>query len=118
MLYASTEEEDILQRSTKRSKEEGGNTRPAHGSGGSPKVKGRVRKSYKESVIGGSRTGPIDMEGEDNEGDVSDDDVVEEATEDDTWFGVGMSKEEKIAARRPWRNSLIIKLVGRSIGYH
>lgn len=29
----------------------------------------------------------------------------------------GMTKEEKIEARRPWKLSVIIKLVGRSIGY-
>lgn len=28
-----------------------------------------------------------------------------------------MTKIEKIEARRPWSNSLIIKLVGRMIGY-
>lgn len=49
--------------------------------------------------------------------DVSDDDVIKEG-EDETWFGIGITNEEKIEARRPWRNSLIVKLIGRSIGYH
>lgn len=38
------------------------------------------------------------------------DDGLEE--DDLDGFGMEMSREEKIAARRPWRNSLIIKLVG------
>lgn len=29
-----------------------------------------------------------------------------------------MTCEEKIDVRRPWHNALIIKLIGRSIGYH
>lgn len=47
---------------------------------------------------------------------VSDDDLIEEST-DGTSVGMGMTREEKIKVRKPWRNSLIIKLVGRSIGY-
>lgn len=31
---------------------------------------------------------------------------------------MGMTREEKLEARWPWGNSVIIKLVGRSIGYH
>lgn len=43
-------------------------------------------------------------------------DIIEEGDKV-SWFGIGMTKEEKIAARKPWRSSLIIKLVGRTIGY-
>lgn len=53
---------------------------------------------------------------EDDEGNTLDDDLIEEG-DGVWWFGIGMTKTEKIDARRPWRNSLIIKLVGRSIGY-
>lgn len=56
------------------------------------------------------------QEEEDEEGNTSDDDLVEEG-DGVSWFGMGMTKMEKMEARRPWRNSLIIKLVGRSIGY-
>lgn len=35
-----------------------------------------------------------------------------------TWFGMGMTREEKIEARRPWCNSVIIRVVGCSVGYH
>lgn len=38
--------------------------------------------------------------------------------DDEEWFGIGMTREEKIKVRRPWRNSLIIKLISKSIGYH
>lgn len=51
------------------------------------------------------------------DGDVSDDDEVEDR-DDDAWFGMGMLRGEKLEAQRPWRNSVIIKLIGRSIKYH
>lgn len=49
------------------------------------------------------------------DGEISHDNIVEE--EDGPWFSMGMTKLEKHEARRPWRMSVIIKLVGRSIGY-
>lgn len=52
----------------------------------------------------------------DDEYDASDDDVIEDL-EYESCFSMGMSRQEKIAARRSWRTSLIIKLVGRRIGY-
>lgn len=51
---------------------------------------------------------------EELEGYISDDDVIEIST-DDSWIGVGMTKEEKREARRPWWNNLIIRLMGRLI---
>lgn len=48
---------------------------------------------------------------------VSDDDEIGEGT-DGFWFSMGMTRKVKIEARRPWWNGLIIKLVGRPIGYH
>lgn len=58
------------------------------------------------------------MIGEDlNDGEVSDDDLIEESSVG-TWFEIGITREEKIEACRPWRNSLIVKLVARSIGSH
>lgn len=48
---------------------------------------------------------------------ISDDDVIQEG-EDESWFSIGMTREQKIEGRRPWRGSLIVKLIGRSIGYH
>lgn len=45
------------------------------------------------------------------------DDIFKECT-DGTWFALGMTKEEKIEARRPWLNNIIVKLIGRTICYH
>lgn len=56
------------------------------------------------------------QEEEDGEGNTSDDDVIEEG-DNETWFDMGMTRKEKIKARKTWRNSIIIKLVGRTIGY-
>lgn len=77
----------------------------------------RRKVSYKDIAMGiteNSQSEKVD-EGDDKE--ISDDDLIEEAT-DDTSFKMGMTCEEKLEARLPWRNSLIVKLAGRSIGYH
>lgn len=50
------------------------------------------------------------------DGDVSDDGVTEDDG-DEPWFSMRMIKEEKYETRRPLSQSLIIKLVERSIGY-
>lgn len=34
------------------------------------------------------------------------------------WFEMGMSKEEKREAKIQWKHSVIVKLVGKRIGYH
>lgn len=70
-----------------------------------------------DSVLGGSRQGQGGSEEMDEDGEVSYDDIIEEGN-GETWFGMRMTKEEKIEARRPWRNSLIIKLIRRNIRYH
>lgn len=109
---ASTEEEaDVLCRSRWRK------IGDSDGKGGSESEGERRFTSYKDSVIGDKRRSEANLGDTGNDGYVSDDDVVEVA-DDETWFGVGMTRKEKIKARRPWRNNLIIKLVGRSIGYH
>lgn len=74
------------------------------------------RRSYHETVMGDSACSHANQEKEDEDGDTSD---VDEILEGDkvTWFGMGMTKEEKKAARRLWRSNLIIKLVRRSIEY-
>lgn len=53
--------------------------------------------------------------GDEDEGIVSDDDPLDD--EEDESF-MGLTKEEKIESRKAWRMSVIIKLIGRSIGYH
>lgn len=62
----------------------------------------------------------IEVEGMDvsdgEEEEVSDDDIEEEVV-DVSMFSMGISRKENREARKPWRTSLIIKLVGRKIGY-
>lgn len=53
----------------------------------------------------------------DDKRELSDEDILDE-DEVGPRFNMGMSMKEKIEARKPWRNSVIIKLVGRKIGYH
>lgn len=52
-----------------------------------------------------------------DDGEISDDDLDEE-NNDETWFGMEMTRVKKIETRRPWRYTLIVKLMGSSIGYH
>lgn len=54
------------------------------------------------------------LEGEDE---VSDDDEAGQE-ENGPWVQLGTTKEEKKAARQPWKYSVIIKVVGKKIGYH
>lgn len=78
----------------------------------------RRKASFKEKVLGFNLDTFMDeAETDILDGEVSDDDPVEEES-GGPWFSMGMSEQEKIEARRPWRWSLIIKLVGTSTGYH
>lgn len=56
------------------------------------------------------------IESDDEDDEASDDDIEEEVM-DNSMFSKGMSRLEKIEARKPWRTSLIIKLGGCQIGY-
>lgn len=58
----------------------------------------------------------MEEEDVDMDGNASDNDVIGKE-EVDLWFSMGMSREEKYEARKPCKMSLIIKLVGCSIGY-
>lgn len=57
-----------------------------------------------------------DLDPEEDASDGDDDDDYEDDVEG-PWIMMGMTKEEKEEARRPWRLNLIIKLVGSKIGY-
>lgn len=59
----------------------------------------------------------MEVDGIDLDGIVSDDDYELEEEVNGPWFSMGMMKEEKIEARKPWHLSLLIKLVEQSIGY-
>lgn len=118
MQDASKEEEDILHRSTKRNK--GSHPFASSSSKGGKdgrSTSGKARESYRDSVMGDSSLGDDAAEERDEDGDVSDDDVIEEV-DYETWFGMEMTREGKIEVMGAWRNSLIIKLVGRTIVYH
>lgn len=75
------------------------------------------KATYKETVMGRKAKEGDQIFGTWLDGEFSNDDIIKEC-EDETCIGVGMTHEEKLETRRPWLNSLIIKLVGRSIGYH
>lgn len=102
MHDASKDEVDILERSTKCNKDrhnsegsnggiEGENSQ-AHAEG--------PKRSYRDTVTGRSIGNNKELEEEDLDGDVSDDDMIEEGN-GVTWFGMGITREEKIATRRP-----------------
>lgn len=118
----TTEEADLLDRSKRRGKDAEDVDVQAQGNVGgasSTQAKGKAQASYRDTVLG-DRDSVRQMSAgfeELDEAEISDDDLVEESN-DATWFGVGMTRAEKIEARLPWCNSLIIKLVGRPIGYH
>lgn len=112
-----SKEEDILHR--KQCKDHHPPAGPAVGVGASQTPSKQPKKSYKDFVTCGAENTTMSVgagAGEVLDGDVSDDDVIEERDKV-TRFGMRMTREEKIAARRAWRNSLIIKLVERTIGY-
>lgn len=115
------EEHDNLARSTKKIKMvEGDTNNPSFESHNEHDKFSDCRRksSYKEKVMGSTLDTEMgDVEGDEVEDNVCDDDEVQE---DDTgpWFSMGTIKQEKIDARWPWKMSLIIKLVGRSVGYH
>lgn len=72
-------------------------------------VKGLIR-SYKESLAG------VRFESQEENEVVSDDDDIDRE-EDPECPEVRLTKEEKIRLRKPWKCSLIIKVLGRKVGY-
>lgn len=59
----------------------------------------------------------MEDDGQHDEEETSDDDMAEEDT-DSPWLSVVMTKEEKHEARKEWSLSVIVKLVGKTIGYN
>lgn len=108
----SSEEEDNLARSTKRSKvDEGNGSSSQEGVPASTK-----RPSYKESLFKGQGVMHMETDIVDDDSDASDNDLSDDDIEG-PMFSMGISKQDKINARKPWRTSLIVKLVGGKIGY-
>lgn len=113
--FSTVEEQDNLMRNTEKVK---------MGSGASvqgwmstkrlPKNQdGRRKTSYRDTMMGVCINTQIEGEYA-SDGEISDDDILEE--DEGSWFSMGMFKEEKLEARKSWWMSVIIKLVGRSIG--
>lgn len=62
-------------------------------------VKGGCRVTYKDTVMGlneNSQRGETSMA---ENGEISDDDIIKESF-DDSWFGMGMTRKEKLQSRR------------------
>ncbi|XVF70165.1 hypothetical protein PTKIN_Ptkin11bG0139400 [Pterospermum kingtungense] len=115
----SKEEADILQRSMKRMKknvvendvsneismeniEDGQNSNHVVSQG----------LSFKDTLMG-KASERLNLK---DEGFISDDDDLCDEEEEEDSPNI-LSKKEKARLRRPWRQTLIIKLMGRSVGY-
>lgn len=70
------------------------------------------RLSYSEMVTGRGRNDTTE------EDDVSDDDEQGDKCDDPRCPKILLTKEEKRSLRRPWRQSLIVKVLGRKVGYN
>lgn len=113
------EEEDLLHRRKKRNKGIGMARRSSmEGADIDMADEGKnTRSTYKDAAMGFKGKSYTGTNVEIDKGAISNDDVIEESTHR-SWFGIGMIREEKWRVRQPWWKSLIVKLVGRYIGYH
>lgn len=131
---ASTEEIDLLYRSKKKTKRnlwdreeemtEGGidappgfgfdmNFTPDEQENNATSPQPGNGPSFREAL-----TGRKTVEGKKVEDVVSDDDAEEEGEGDEDCPNFWLTKEEKIRMRKPWQNTLIIKVLGRTVGYN
>lgn len=103
----SSEEEDTLQRSTKKIKD-------GHTGGSSSHTAG---PSYKNKLIGQlpgayeSAFSLLDQMQEDAESDTEDDNLC------DGFASVSLTKEDKVRIRSQWTHVLILKTFGRTVAY-
>ena len=117
-LVRLREEDDELQRSTKRVKEIHC-IRDAHAVSTSTH-EGGCGSSYKEKLLGEipgayEQAFVLDIEME-HEGEIeSNDETLDLLT---GIAAVNLSGERKASMRRPWTNALIVKVFGKSIGHH
>lgn len=115
ILDRTKEEEDLLRRSTKKNKVAASEEEIImEDTERSTEGEERGRSSYKEATMGFKQKECFGRSEEVDDGSISDDDVIEESM-DPCWFGIGMTRDEKWRVQQPWWNSLIIKLVGRSM---
>nr|GLL37616.1 uncharacterized protein LOC109187360 [Ipomoea trifida] len=95
------EEQDLLQRSTKKSKRNQGS------------MENNTLVPLEEIVqeMPKEQNEPVEMEYDSNG------DIVNGSKKDSKCPIISVTKEEKERLRRPWRRSLIIKLLGRKVSY-
>ena len=75
-----------------------------------------VVMSFREKLIGGSSKNVMEEDEELMSKEEEDGDYDEEMDAD--CLTIKLTKEEEIRIRRPWRRTLIIKLLGENIGYN
>lgn len=109
---SAPKKEDNLVRSTKRSKVDDVNKAPST-EGAHEHLQ---QPSYRDSLCGWQGTTRMDTDVTDDDSKASDDDLSDDEVEGPL-FSMGITMQDKIIARKPWRTSLIIKLIGRKIGY-
>ncbi|XP_073046080.1 uncharacterized protein [Primulina eburnea] len=117
-LSKSQEEKDLLERSTKKSK-----IATEHRVVGSDDVNMVIetpkattiemkQSTFKETLLG-TQANDLPNRYKENDGFISDDDLYGEYEEDEGCPVIKISQEEKRRLRRPWQQTLIVKVMGR-----
>ncbi|XVF43936.1 hypothetical protein PTKIN_Ptkin02bG0081000 [Pterospermum kingtungense] len=70
---------------------------------------------FKETLLGDCRG--MDCKPEEEDDFISDDEAMCEEEKEEDCPTIFLSKEEKACLRRPWRQTLIVKVMGRKMGY-
>ncbi|XVF65824.1 hypothetical protein PTKIN_Ptkin09bG0281700 [Pterospermum kingtungense] len=73
--------------------------------------------SFRDKLMGGQGRHENFSQSEE-EGFVSDDDEVLVDEDEEDCPTIGLTKREKERIRRPWRQTLIVKVMGRSVGFN
>ncbi|XVF34418.1 hypothetical protein REPUB_Repub18cG0057400 [Reevesia pubescens] len=82
-----------------------------------PKRSAEIGNTYKSRLMNAVHSLESDLKEESkivDEGDVSDDDMFEEEHDG---LCIRLTKEDKKQIKEPWKNTLIVKLLGRPISY-
>ena len=108
----SEEEDDILNRSKKRYREEDDASEVDVATQENQKEK----FSFRDTLVDHPNH-PVELDSEDWVSDDDDDGMEKPEEEDPLCPRIKISKEEKNIIRKPWKRTLIIKLLRRSIGY-
>lgn len=76
-----------------------------------------IHRSFRDTLIGKNTKGIQTEYVEENEF-ISEDEGYGEEVEEEGCLVINISAEEKIRLRRPWRHTLIVKVMGWQIGYN